>query len=101
MLKASAHQKLATMKCGPTSHEHSSTISALMTKVNNPKVTRLIGSASSFTNGRINALIKPNRIAIITAHHQGSTVTPSSVNAVINTANPEIINLVTIVLYLI
>jgi len=94
MLKPIAHQKLSTMKCGSTIQEHNITIKALMTKVNRPRVNMLMGNASSLTRGRIHALIKPSTMAIITAHHQGSTVTPSSVKAVMSTASVEIISLV-------
>ena len=73
------------------------TINALMTKVNKPSVMMLMGKASNLTNGLMHELTNPSTMAIITAHHQGSTVTPSSVSAVMSTARPEINNLVIIV----
>ena len=96
-LKASAHKKPSTLKWSLTHHAHSITIAALITRVNSPNVKMLTGSESSFTTGRINVLISPNTRATSAAAHQGSTVTPSSVQAVINTATAEIINLAIII----
>ena len=100
MLKASAHQKSFTWKCGCSSHEHSSTIRALMTKVNRPSVRMLMGRARSFTIGLMHELIKPSTMATITAHHTGSTVTPSSMSEVMKTASAETISLIIITVIL-
>jgi len=71
-----AHQKLVTIKPG-TIQEASSTINALMKKVNNPSVKMLIGRVNNIIKGFIKTFKTPKTIAITTAIHILGTVTPA------------------------
>lgn len=78
ILKAIAHQKLLTLNPG-TMAATKSTKSALITKVNNPKVRIFRGNVSTIRIGLIMVLTIPINIATSIEAKRPVTVTPGKI----------------------